>query len=145
VKSCCLKLWFLPFPYISRLRGLFHCVQSAQFIWELFSFHSKRFLFTQYTAISIKSEGIKLEYALFKILQRYYFSFISVFCFLFPGCCSFRSTYVFSLHPVKHRQTRNNARKGFHVCICSLSCTLCDLGKSEIKENLHFSSKLTEI
>jgi hypothetical protein len=42
-------LHFMSFSYISRLRGLFHCVRSARFSQEHFSFHSKRFMFSQDT------------------------------------------------------------------------------------------------
>jgi hypothetical protein len=49
------------------------------FIQEHFSFHSKRFPFAQDTAITVRSGGIKSEYAFF--LQS--FDFISVCIFYF--------------------------------------------------------------
>jgi hypothetical protein len=68
----------------------FHCVRSTRFIHEHFSFHSKWFPFSQDMAITIRSGGIKLEYALFKFLH----SSILLLYYLFPGCYSFRSVYA---------------------------------------------------
>jgi hypothetical protein len=73
---------------------MLHCVWSVFFSQEHFSFHSKRILFSQDTAISVRSEGIKPEYNIFKFLQ----SIILVLYYLFLGCYSFRSVYY--LFPV---------------------------------------------
>jgi hypothetical protein len=83
-------LHFLAFLYISGLKGLFHCVRSTLFIQEHFSFHSKRFPFAQDTAITVRSGGIKSEYAFFFAKFWFYFGLY----FLFPGCYSFRSAYA---------------------------------------------------
>jgi hypothetical protein len=58
-------LHFMAFSYIFGLRGLFHCIRSTRFIQEHFSFHSKRFLFSQDTTFTVRSGGIKSEYTFF--------------------------------------------------------------------------------
>jgi hypothetical protein len=65
-------------------------MQSTHFSKEHFSFHSKRFMFSQDTTISVRSGGIKPEYAFLKFLQ----SIILVLYYLFLGFYSFISTYA---------------------------------------------------
>jgi hypothetical protein len=137
-------LWFLPFPYIYGLRGLFHCIWSAHFSQEHFSFHSKRFMFSQDTTISVRSRGIKPKYALLNFCRVIISVFFS-FYFLFLGCYSFGSAYALFPVPCAISTNQKQIGKGFPIYICSLSCALCDLGKSEIEGNLHFPGKLTEI
>ena len=72
-------LHFLAFSYIYGLRGLFHCVRRTRFIQEHFFFHSKRFSFSQDTAISVRSRDIKSKYAFLNfctVLFWFYFGFI---------------------------------------------------------------------
>jgi hypothetical protein len=64
-------LHFMSFSYISRLRGLFHCIRNTHFIQEHFLFHSKRFPFSQDTTITVRSRGIEPEYTFFKFLQSF--------------------------------------------------------------------------
>ena len=99
-------LHFLTFLYISGLIGLFHCIRSTRFIQEHFLFHSKRFLFAQDMTISVKSRGIKYEYALFNFLQ----SIISVLYCLFLGCYSFR--FVYSIFPMPCAISKNQKHIG---------------------------------
>jgi hypothetical protein len=91
---------FLSFSYIFGLKGLFHCVWGTRFILEHFSFHLKRFLFAQDTVITVKSGGIKLEYAFLKFLQ----SIILVlfrFCIVYFRVATLLDLCIlFSLHPV---------------------------------------------
>ena len=61
-------LHFMSFSYVFGMRGMFHCIWSACFSQEHFSFHSKRFPFSQDTTITVRSGGIKLEYTFFKFL-----------------------------------------------------------------------------
>jgi hypothetical protein len=97
-------LHFLSLPYIYGLRGLFHCVCITRFIQEHFLFHSKRFLFSQDTTITVRSKGIKFEYTFFKIFCREVFWVLFRFCiFLFPGCYSFGSVYSLFPCPVRSR------------------------------------------
>ena len=90
-----LHLHFHTFSYIYELRGLFHCIRSTCFIQEYFSFHSKRFMFSQDTTISVKSRGIKPTCAFLKFLQ----SIILALYYLFPGFYSFISMYALSPMP----------------------------------------------
>ena len=68
---------FLSFLYISGLRGLFHCIRSTRFIQEHFSFHSKRFLFAQDTAITVRIQRYKVWIRIFfcKVLILFQFVF----------------------------------------------------------------------
>jgi hypothetical protein len=102
------------------------CSECSFNLGTLFVSLEKVFL-TPDTTISVKSEGIKPEYALF----NFYRDNISIFYFLFPDCYSFRSAYaLFSALCVilVNQKQRGN---GFPLCVCSLLCALLDLGKSE--------------
>ena len=92
-------LHFLAFMYISGLKGLFHCVRSTLFIQEHFSFHSKRFLFAQDTAITVRIRRYKVWIRIFKNFCKevfwFYFGFVFFYfrvatlldlCMLFSPC-----------------------------------------------------------
>jgi hypothetical protein len=102
---------FLSFTYISRISELFHCVWSARFSHEHFSFHSKMFLFAQDMTITFRSGGIKLEYTFFKFLQSSIFCFILVFIYLFLGCYSFRFGYSLCLDPCAISENQKQIEK----------------------------------
>ena len=100
-------LHFLAFMYISGLRGLFHCVRSTHFIQEHIFFHSKRFPFAQDTAITIRSGGIKSEYAFFflnfcKVLILFRFVF-----FYFWVATLLDLRILFFPRLVRYRKIRN--------------------------------------
>ena len=99
-------LHFLEFTYISRLRGLFHCIRSTRFIQEHFSFHLKRFLFSQDMAITVRSGGVKSEYAFFKIFCKV-FDFISVCIFYFQAATLLDLRILFAPRLVRSRKIRN--------------------------------------
>jgi hypothetical protein len=48
--------------------------------------------------------------------------------------------FVYVLFPVLYAISENQKQsgKGFHVFVCSLSCALCDLDKSETEGKLAF-------
>jgi hypothetical protein len=92
------------FIYISELREILHYIRSTRFIQENFLFHSKRFPFSQDTTVTVKSRGIKFEYAFFKFFAEKYFGFISVLYF-FSGLIL------------------------FNIYVCSFPCAMCDLKK----------------
>ena len=77
---------FLSLWYIYGQIGLFHCVWSAHFIQEHFSFHSKRFMFAQDTTITVRFGGIKLEYTFClnfcRVVFWFYFGFV-LFIYVF--------------------------------------------------------------
>jgi hypothetical protein len=93
------------------------------------------FPFAQDMAISVKSGGIKLEYAFCRdnvsILFRFY-------VFLFSSCYSFRSVYALLPRALCDLDKLEIEWKGFFVYVCSLPCVLCDLGKSEIEGKFVF-------
>jgi hypothetical protein len=93
--------------------------ESAHFQLGNFSFHSKRFLFSQDTTISVRSRGIKLEYTLLNFC-RVNISVLFWFSIFYFGLLLF-SIYVcsFPVAPCVISENQKHIRKGF-PCLCML-------------------------
>ena len=99
-----------------------------------------------------KSEGIMLQWRFCFFYLSYIYQFvIRSFCFSL-GLLPSLAAYAFFRAPCVIAANQKQWGKVFFSCllgyVCSLPCTLCDYGKSEIArklENVDFSGKLTKI
>jgi hypothetical protein len=109
-----LHLWFLPISvHLWPERTIPLCPEHF-FQLETLLFHSKRFLFSQDMTISVRSRGIKLEYA----LLNFYRDNILVFCFFFQVATLFDLCMLFSC-ALCDLKNQKQSGKGFLVCVCS--------------------------
>ena len=100
-----------------------------------------------------KSEGIMLQWRICFIFFKSFSYFISIIIRSFVLVSDYSLPWLrmlFAVHLARSRRIRNSDGKFFCLLgyVCSLSCTLCDHGKSEITrklENVDFPGKLTNI
>jgi hypothetical protein len=71
------------------------------------SFHSKTFMFAQDTSITVRSRGIKHEYAFFKFLQSFILVLFRFVFFYFQVATLLDLHMLFAPRPVRSRKIRN--------------------------------------
>ena len=126
---------------------------ERRFHWEIVFVSPKTISVCSRNTHFGKFEGIMLQWRIcFFLNLSYFISFIIRYFFvLVLDCCLPWLRMLFAVHLARSRRIKNSERKFFFCLlsnICSLSCTLCDHGKSQTTrklENVDFLGKLTKI